>query len=208
MKYETFPVGELESNSYLVYSEVSPSAVVIDAGGGCDTLIKRAKELNKKIEAVLLTHGHFDHTLAVADYIEAGVNIGISKKDEYMLSSHRDNLARYMGIVWNDVSADFTFSGGDKLEFGDLVFEVISTPGHTAGSCCFMCDNVCFSGDTLFLESVGRTDFPTGSHTEIVYSIRKKLLTLPEDTVVCPGHNEQTTIGHEKIFNPYVAEGI
>ena len=108
------------------------------------------------------------------------------------------------GLPYTPISADFTFRGGDVLTYGKLSFKVILTPGHTIGSCCFLCDNVCFSGDTLFCESVGRTDFPTGSHAELISSIKKKLLSLPDETTVCPGHNEQTTIAHERLFNPYL----
>ncbi len=206
MKYLTFAVGPMDSNSYLVYSESQSLAIVIDAGGGFENVTKKAKELGKEIAAVLLTHGHFDHTMAANLYRDAGISIGISAKDEYMLKIHRDNLARYFGVKRKEINADFTFNGGDELTFDTLVFKVISTPGHTAGSCCFLCDNVCFSGDTLFLESVGRTDFPMGSHGEIVKSITEKLYLLPDETIICPGHNEQTTIEHEKAFNPYTTE--
>ena len=205
MKYETFSVGPLEACSYLVYSE-SKTGVVIDAGGGFSSVSARAAALGVRIVAVLLTHGHFDHTMGAIDYQRAGIPVGISVGDEHMLAIHRDNLARYMGIEYQPISADFTFKGGDVLRYEDLSFKVILTPGHTIGSCCFLCDNVCFSGDTLFLESIGRTDFPTGSHRELISSIKNKLLCLPEKTVVCPGHNDQTTIGHEKIFNPYLTE--
>ena len=193
-------------NNYLVYIPGKPDAVVIDAGGGCAEITARAKSMGLEIRAVLITHGHFDHTAGAKEYQQAGIRVGISTPDEYMLAVHRDNLARYLGFHYQPITADFTFRGGDELVFGDMKFKVILTPGHTVGSCCFLCDNVCFSGDTLFCESVGRTDFPTGSHAEILRSIREKLFVLPDDTAVCPGHNEPTTIGHEKKFNPYAAE--
>ena len=204
IKYETFYVGPMDACSYLVYDDGGEEAVVIDAGGGYSTVSKCAHALNKKICAVLLTHGHFDHTLGAAEYQRAGIPVGISTADEHMLAVHRDNLARMFGLPYTPISADFTFRGGAVLTYGKLSFKVILTPGHTIGSCCFLCDNVCFSGDTLFCESVGRTDFPTGSHAELISSIKKKLLSLPDETTVCPGHNEQTTIAHERLFNPYL----
>ena len=203
MKYETFFVGPMSACTYLVYGN-DGKAVIIDAGGDSQRVISRANELGVELCAVLLTHGHFDHTFGAIEYKNAGIPIGISSSDEYMLTGHRDNLGTAFGLQSPPCTPDFTFRGGDEFAFGELKFTVISTPGHTVGSCCFLCDNVCFSGDTLFLESVGRTDFPTGSHGELINSIKKKLLTLPECVVVCPGHDEQTTIGHEKTFNPYL----
>ena len=204
MKYETFPVGQMGTNCYLVYE--GNDAVVIDAGGGFSEVYSRSLTLNLKIHAVLLTHGHFDHTMGAGEYMEKGIPLGISLKDEYMLSPHRDNLAKYFGIKWQELKADFNFKDGEILTFGELKLKALSTPGHTAGSFSFLCDYVCFSGDTLFLESVGRTDFPTGSHSSLLKSVREKLFVLPNETPVCPGHNEPTTIGHEKKFNPYLAE--
>lgn len=204
IKYETFFVGPMEACSYLVYNPECEEAVVVDAGGGFSTVSLRAAALGKKISAVLLTHGHFDHTIGAAEYQKRGIPVGISTADAHMLAVHRDNLARAFGLPYTPIIADFTFRGGDVLTYGSLSFKVILTPGHTIGSCCFLCDNVCFSGDTLFCESIGRTDFPTGSHAELISSITNKLLTLPDQTVVCPGHNEQTTIAHERLFNPYL----
>ncbi len=206
MKYHSFAVGPMGAMSYLVYGEGGTSAVVIDAGGDAQKIKSEADSRGLEIEAVLLTHGHFDHTLGAVDYQKMGIPVGICSVEEYMLSVHRDNLARYFGYRFPETKADFTFRGGDVLSYGSFSFKVILTPGHTAGSCCFLCDNACFSGDTLFLECVGRTDFPTGSHAELINSIKKKLLVLPDETLVLPGHEEQTTIGHERVFNPYLSE--
>ena len=207
MNYEVFTVGPLEANSYLVYGETGGEAFVVDAGGGFEEVTARAASLGVKISAVLLTHGHFDHILDAEKYHAAGIRVGISAKDEYMLSDKRDNLARYMGFKYNAAKADFTFGNGDVLTFGNLSVTVISTPGHTVGSCCFLCDNVCFSGDTLFYHSIGRTDFPTGDHKTLIKSITENLMSLPSDTVVLSGHDEPTTIGEERLNNPYL-EGV
>ncbi|MBP5308794.1 MAG: MBL fold metallo-hydrolase [Clostridia bacterium] len=207
MKYEVFTVGALDSNTYLVYEEKGGEAFVVDAGGGYEEVAARAKELGVKISAVLLTHGHFDHILDAEKYRAAGIRVGISASDVYMLTDRRDNLARYMGLKFDGATADFTFSDGDVLTFGTVTVKVVSTPGHTAGSCCFLCDNVCFSGDTLFLNSIGRTDFPTGDHSTLIRSIKEKLMALPDDVIVLPGHDEPTTVGEERRNNPYL-EGL
>ena len=206
MKYEVFTVGALDSNTYLVYEEKGGEAFVVDAGGGFEEVTERANSLGVKISAVLLTHGHFDHILDAEKYRAAGIRVGISARDEYMLTHHRDNLARYMGFKFGGAAADLTFSDGDVFTFGNLTVKVISTPGHTAGSCCFLCDNACFSGDTLFNGSVGRTDFPTGDHDTLMRSIKEKLMALPDDVIVLPGHDEPTTIGNERAYNPYFGE--
>ena len=204
MKYEIFSVGALESNTYLVYEEKGGEAFVVDAGGGFEEVTARASSLGVKISAVLLTHGHYDHICDAEKYRAAGIRVGISAADEYMLSHKRDNLARYIGFKFDGAAADLTFSDGDVFTFGNLSVKVISTPGHTVGSCCFLCDNVCFSGDTLFCGSVGRTDFPTGDHAALIRSIKEKLMPLGDDTVLLPGHNEPTTVGEERLNNPYL----
>ena len=208
IKYLTLQTGLMGANTYIVYNEGEKTAVVIDAGGDYDLISLSAFKQGLEIKALLLTHGHFDHMMGAGDFQKDGIPVYICQQEAHMLGEHRDNLARAFGVSYNGINADFTFRGGDVLTFGNLSFKVILTPGHTVGSCCFLCDNVCFSGDTLFCESVGRTDFPGGNHTMLMQSIKEKLFTLPDDTVVCPGHNEQTTISHEKMFNPYVGEGV
>lgn len=203
IKFSALAVGEMQSNTYIVYNDSSEECVVIDAGGDYSQVLAKVSELGKQITALLLTHGHVDHIAAAEEYRRGGAIVGISAQDAYMLKGHRDNLAEYVGVDLPPVTPDFTFGGGDKLALAGMEFTVISTPGHTAGSCCFLCDNVCFSGDTLFLESVGRTDFPTGDHAKLMHSLKEKLFTLSEGTIVCPGHEGQTSIGYEKKFNPY-----
>ena len=203
--YETFCTETLDSNSYLLYTKLYDvnEAVVIDAGGCFEEITARAEALKLKISAVFLTHGHIDHTEAVPRYREAGIRVGISEADAYMLGKCKDNLAKYLGIHYEGSKADFTFKDGDEFHVGGMVLKVRATPGHTVGSCCFLCNNVCFSGDTLFYESVGRTDFPTGDAETELRSLRALVKDLPAETLVLPGHNEPTTIEHERDFNPY-----
>lgn len=204
MQYQVFSDGLLSSNTYLVFD--GRDGVVIDAGVPFSSVEKKARELNIEIRALLLTHGHIDHIAYAEEYRKAGIPVGINKREEYMLAPCRDNLAKYIGIKFGGSKADFVFNGGDELSFGNLKIKVILTAGHTAGSCCFLVDNVCFTGDTLFCGGVGRTDFPTGSHSELMESIKKKLFVLPDETVICPGHNEESTIRAEKAGNAYFTE--
>ena len=208
MTVERFTVGELESEVYLVYCDDSSDAVLIDAGGGYKRVSERAKALGKEIVAVFLTHGHVDHIVAAEKFRSGGAKIGVSEKDAHMLKkTGGDNLARFLGLPYGGAEFDFTFRGGEEFIFGGFALKVVATPGHTAGSCCFLCDNACFSGDTLFLESVGRTDLPTGNHADLIVSIKKLLTALPPETVIYPGHGESTTALYERNYNPYFSEG-
>ncbi len=201
MKYECFGNGILDSNSYLVCG--SRHAVIIDAGVPAEKLLCRANKLGLAVSHVLLTHGHFDHTRYVGEYRKHGIKVGVCNMELALLKSPFSNLSRDFDEPLKGVTADFTFRGGDYVEVGELTFKVLLTPGHTAGSCSFLCDNVCFTGDTLFRGSVGRTDFPTGSATELARSVNDKLLSLPPETIILPGHGEATTAGEEKMTNPY-----
>ena len=193
-------VGDLQVNCYIVSN--GSDAVVIDAGDEYDKIIKAAN--GKKIKAVLLTHGHFDHTGAVNKFKENGAEVYISKDEEYILSDSYSCLSAPFGFPFNEIKADATFSDGDILELFGINFKVILTPGHTTGSACFLVDGILFSGDTLFYRSIGRTDFPGGDFGVISESIKKKIYTLPENTRVLAGHGEETTVGEEKLANPFV----
>lgn len=193
-------VGDLQVNCYIVSK--GTDAVVIDAGDEYEKILKAAQ--GKKIKAVLLTHGHFDHTGAVKKLQADGAKVYISKNEEYMLSDSYSCLSAPFGFPFNEIKADYTFDDSDLLELCDITFKVILTPGHTTGSACFLVDDVLFSGDTLFYQSIGRTDFPGGDFEVISKSIKEKLYTLPDDIKVYAGHGEETTIGDEKISNTFV----
>ena len=200
MEINKVVVGDLQVNCYIISN--GNDAVVIDAGDDYENIIKEAK--GKNIKAVLLTHGHFDHTGAVNALQKNGAKVYISKNEEYMLSDSYSCLSAPFGYPFNEIKADFTFDDGDTLNICDIAFKVILTPGHTTGSACFLVNDILFSGDTLFYRSIGRTDFPGGNFEVISQSIKEKLYTLPESTVVYAGHGEKTTIGLEKKFNPFV----
>lgn len=199
MTIYTVPAGVLRANSYIV-TENGADAVLIDCGGAQPLAFARQKGLN--IRSVLLTHGHFDHIAGCAELQAAGAQIGCAKAEKSLLASPA-NLAAEMGVRIPAFSVDFTFQDGDELDLCGLKFTVLATPGHTPGGVCFLCGDSLFTGDTLFCESVGRTDFPGGSTAQLRESV-KKLLALPGNLTVYPGHDEPTTLEHERMFNPFV----
>lgn len=198
MKVYTVPAGVLRANSYLV-TEDGKSAVLIDCGGSEPLAFAANRGL--KIEYVLLTHGHFDHIGGCAAAQSAGAKIGCLAEEEKLIGSPAD-LAAATGVPLAPFRIDFTFRGGDALELCGMRFAVIATPGHTPGGCCFLCGDALFTGDTLFLESVGRTDFPGGSGASLRESV-KKLLGIEGDKTVYPGHDDPTTLSHERLYNPF-----
>lgn len=199
MQIYTVPAGMLRANSYIV-TENGADAVLIDCGGAQPLAFARQKGLN--IRSVLLTHGHFDHIAGCAELQAAGAQIGCAEAEKSLLTSSA-NLAAEMGVRIPAFSLDFTFQDGDELDLCGLKFTVLATPGHTPGGVCFLCGDSLFTGDTLFCESVGRTDFPGGSTSQLRESV-KKLLALPGNLTVYPGHDEPTTLEHERMFNPFV----
>ena len=164
------------------------------------------KKNEHKERLILITHCHFDH-IDGAEYLrdETGVKIGIGALDNAALSDDNLSCAVLFNRSITPFSADILYNDGDVVRVGDIELKVISTPGHTVGGVCYLGDKVIFTGDTLFNQSVGRTDFPGGDFATLENSI-KKIYTLPDDTVVFAGHGESSTIGFEKKNNPFVRE--
>ena len=202
MEIKTLTLGNIAVNCYLLLSETA--AVVIDPGFASDEALDFLKNAKNKERLIILTHAHYDHIgYALELSRQTNTKIAIGKFDNEALLNSYVNLAVMFHTELEPFSADLLLKDGDGFAVGDIEFKVIHTPGHTVGSVSLLVDNVLFSGDTLFKESIGRTDFLGGSFGEIEKSV-KKLYTLPEDTIVMAGHGENTTIGYEKNYNPYI----
>lgn len=205
MKVVVIPAGIYAANCYLVYSENKKEGIVIDPGGDVDDIMAKVNELELDIKYIILTHGHGDHIGGIRElksFIDAPV--AIHKADEYMLKNGNENLSSQMAMGPIELSADILLDHGDKISFGDLVAEIIHTPGHTLGGISIKIEDSIFTGDTLFAGSIGRTDFPGGSYEEIISSIKNKILIYPDETIVYPGHGPASTIKREKTTNPFV----
>ena len=207
MRITNLPSGALQANTYLAVDEKTNEGFIVDPGGYNKVLTKEVQENNVKIKYIILTHGHSDHICGVnehkAEFPDA--KIVAYKDEEAMLENPNLNQSPGFGVPYS-TKADILVSDGDELKVGDVTLKFIHTPGHTEGGMCIYVKEAkaLFSGDTLFRQSIGRTDFPGGSYKEIMDSIRKKLFLLPDDTNVFPGHMGMTSIGFEKENNPFV----
>ncbi|MCD6469950.1 MBL fold metallo-hydrolase [Candidatus Bathyarchaeota archaeon] len=199
-----FIVGFADANCYLVACERKLEALIIDPGFGgneWEPIHREIMKHNLQVKYVVNTHGHVDHisgNLKVKE--KTGARILVHYKDAEMLTNPILNLSKMVGLTVISPPPDKMLRDGDKIRVGSLEFKVIHTPGHTPGSISFYCreEKAVFTGDTLFAGSIGRTDFPGGSYEKLISSIRGKLLTLPDETAVYPGHGEKTTIEKEK----------
>ena len=207
MRITNLPSGALQANTYLAVDEKTNEGFIMDPGGYNKVLTKEVRDNDVKIKYIILTHGHSDHICGVnehkAEFPDA--KIVAYKDEEAMLENPNLNQSPGFGVPYS-TKADILVSDGDELKVGDVTLKFIHTPGHTEGGMCIYVEEAkaLFSGDTLFRQSIGRTDFPGGSYKEIMDSIRKKLFLLPDDTNVFPGHMGTTSIGFEKENNPFV----
>ena len=204
MKVEYFVVGPIDVNCYVI-SDDNGIGAVIDPGGNAERILAYIKKENLDIRYVLNTHGHGDH-IGADDAVRDGTGapLYIHAADADMLTDARKNLSAFMGYQAIARPADVLLHGGEEIAVGDIKLKVVCTPGHSAGGVCFVGDGFVFSGDALFADSIGRTDFPGGSQVELVSSIKRELMVLPDETEVYPGHGPKTTIGWEKVYNPYL----
>lgn len=201
-------VGPIQTNCYFLYREDTKESLIIDPGYEADKIEAYVQKKQLHVAGILLTHGHFDHITA-ADEVRKKFQTKIyaSGKEKELMADPRMNVSVMMGDSVS-LKADVWLEDGQELEMLGETMRCILTPGHTGGGMCFYFPKACmlFSGDTLFQESVGRTDFPTGSSRELIRSVREKLLVLPEAVRVYPGHGLMTTIRDEQMFNPYAVQ--
>jgi glyoxylase-like metal-dependent hydrolase (beta-lactamase superfamily II) len=206
VNYRRFPLGALWTNGYLFY-DGEGAAFFVDPGGDPEEVLEYLKRDQLTLKAVLLTHGHLDHTAGIAALVPlVGNEIYIASEDAPLLKAPPEEMQRALGLECEGVGDFKTIGEGDVLSLGQFKIEVMATPGHTEGSVCYRVrlgdKSVLISGDTLFAQSVGRTDLPGGDMGALYASLRK-LAPLPDDLSVLPGHGPETTIGRERQSNPF-----
>ncbi|HBA47211.1 MAG TPA: MBL fold metallo-hydrolase [Lachnospiraceae bacterium] len=215
MKIGRMVLGVCQTNCYFLYRDGGQEAVVVDPADKGAGIYGALQKNGFRVAGILLTHGHFDHIWGLDELRDAAnaaaeadgcepIKVYACEAERELLKSARLNVSAQAGRAC-ETYADVYVKDGQKITIADMSCKVIATPGHTAGGCCYYFEEagILVSGDTLFAESVGRTDFPTGSMGTLVRSIKEKLFVLPEETKVYPGHGERTTIGYEKENNPF-----
>ncbi len=205
LKVDHLELGMLPTNTYLVANEDSGECLIIDPSDGYEKIEEWLAQHKAAPTAIFLTHGHDDHLGSVSELKRRyGILCYISRDEEEFCESTYYNLSQMFGHP-RTIEPDMFFLDGQKMKVLGTEMTVLLTPGHTVGSACyyFPAEKILFSGDTLFQESVGRSDFPGGNTLSLIASV-KKLMQLPDDVLVYPGHGGQTSIGHERKYNPYV----
>ncbi len=207
MIVEAIPVGPLQVNAYIIGCPVTRRALLVDAGSDAEVLLQALSRHDLVLDQLVATHGHFDHIGGNRRILDAtAVPFAMHEADLPFLSQAAAQAALY-GLSTEESPPPTRFlNEGDRISVGELVFEILHIPGHSPGSICLVGQGHAFVGDVLFAGSIGRTDLPGGSYETLVQGIRSKLLGLPEETVVHPGHGPDTTIGREKRFNPFVGD--
>jgi len=203
-----FEIGPFWTNCYIVGSESTSEGMIIDPAADPDFIMKQVKKLNLDIKIIVATHTHPDHLMALgAIKKETGASFALHEAEPS--GKRAAGASRMISLMVGSPvepppDPDIVLKDGDIIEVGDLKFTVLHTPGHSPGGICLYGNGVVFVGDTLFNLSVGRTDFPGCSHDVLIDSIQRKLMVMPDDTTVYPGHGPKTTIGDERRHNPFL----
>jgi glyoxylase-like metal-dependent hydrolase (beta-lactamase superfamily II) len=201
-------IGPLQTNCYVLADGDSNDCLIVDPGGDADRILEAVEQLDAQVRLVVNTHGHFDHIMANEAVIQASsAELAIHPDDAGMLTNPLRSFSLFVAKLRPSPPATVMLTEGKQLRVGQASLTVVHTPGHSPGSVSLWCEEerVVFSGDALFHMGIGRTDFPGGNHQVLIKSIREKLLTLPDDTVVYSGHGPQTTIGSERLHNPFLS---
>ena len=203
-----FEIGSFGTNCYIVGSESTGEGIIIDPAAAPDFIMKQVKKLNLDIKIIVATHSHPDHLMALGD-VKKATGASFAMHGDEPSGRRAAGASRMISLMVGSPvepppDPDIRLKDGDIIEVGDLKFTVLHTPGHSPGGICLYGNGVVFVGDTLFNLSVGRSDFPGCSHEVLIDSIQRKLMVLPDDTTVYPGHGPKTTIGDERRHNPFL----
>lgn len=204
--FDHIVVGLFMENCWVIGNRRTGEAICVDPGDQPDEVLAMARDMGVRIKYIANSHAHIDHILGVGAVRDAtGAKFLLHPGDLELARGTATMAKGWMGIdIPNPPDPDAFLDDGDEIDVDGLKLKVLYTPGHTRGSVCFYANGILFAGDTLFQGSIGRTDLPGGDYDEEMASIVERLLVLPDDTIVLPGHNDQTTIGHERQRNPYV----
>ncbi len=205
MQVKKYNTGIYDVNTYMIVDEETKEAAIIDYGGESANVINDIEQQGLKLKYILNTHGHFDHISGEKSLQEKyGAPVYIHKSDKLLVGMLEAVLIGFGARPIKPPKIDVFVDENTDLSIGNTKITVIETPGHTKGGVCYLAENNLFSGDTLFLECIGRTDLPGGSYKELVTSIKDKLFVLDDSTIVYPGHGDSSTIEHEKLNNTFV----
>jgi hydroxyacylglutathione hydrolase len=200
-------VGSFASNCYIVGSSSTKQGMIIDPGAEAETILRTVQQMELSIPLIVVSHAHIDHVGALREVQEkTNAQFAIHEAEKGLLLTAPMRMLTSLGLtpVKSPPKPDRLLKDGDQINVGDLHFKVLHTPGHSSGGICLLGHGVVFSGDTLFNFGIGRTDFPGMSHERLMKSIREKLMVLPDETIVYPGHGPATTIGDERRGNPFL----